>query len=88
MRRATGFAGGGVAELAKAGGRWQTRGDCGGFAVALGRGRFGGFEIAEKERFAYPYPDMEGVAHGAAGPRNHWIRKQFTRKQTRELSNR
>jgi hypothetical protein len=86
MRRATGFVGGIVAQLAEAGGRGQTGGNCGGFAVALGRGRFGGFKIAEKERFAYPYPDLEGLAHGAAGPRNHRITKQFTRKQPRELS--
>lgn len=87
MRRATGFAGGIVAGLAKAGGRRQTRGDGFDFAMALGRRRINGFEIAEKERSAYPSHDLEGLAHGATRPRSIRI-TIYPRKQTRELANR
>jgi hypothetical protein len=88
MRRGTGFARGSLARLAKARRRRQTRGPRAEFAMALGRRWIGGFEIAEKERFAYPFNDLEGLAHGAAGPRNLTMTNPFTRKKIRELPNR
>ena len=83
MRRGEGVARGGLARLAKARRRRQTRGACVELAMALGRHGFSGFEIAEKERFAYPFNDLEGLAHGAAGPRDRIL--TLTSK-TRELS--
>jgi len=73
MRRATGFACRIVAQPARASCVVQARGERFDFAMALGRRRPGGFEIAEKERLAYPSPDLEGLAHGEAGPRNPGI---------------
>ena len=87
MRCAAGVAGGIVARLAKASGGGETRGVYYDFAMALGRRRFDGFQIAEKECFAYPSHDLEGLAHGAACPRNIRI-TIYPRKQTRELANR
>src|SRR5258706_294924 len=63
MRRATGLAGGSLARLAKTRRRLRARGENLALAMALGRRRPGRFEIAEKECFAYPSHDLEGLAH-------------------------
>jgi hypothetical protein len=70
MRRGKGVACRIVAKPARAGGVVQAGGEYFGFAVAMGRSRPGGFKIAEKERLAYPSNDLEGLAHGEAGPLN------------------
>jgi len=73
MRRATGVARRILAQPAKAGGVCEARGECFDFAMALGRGRPGGFQIAEKRRYAYPSHDLEGMAHDESGPLNSGI---------------
>lgn len=85
MRRGTSDPRGSVARLAKTGRDLQARGEYFCFAVALGRRRPGGFKIAEKERHAYPSPDLEGLAHGEAGPRNN--RLTIYKETKRERSN-
>ena len=73
MRRATGAARRILAQPAKAGRVCKARCECFDFAMALDRGRPGGFQIAEKQRYAYPSHDLEGLAHGESGPLNPGI---------------
>jgi hypothetical protein len=85
MRRGAGFAGRSVARTSKTGGRLQSGCARDEFALALGWRRIDGFEIAEKQHYAYPSHVMEGLAHGSARPRDFAL--TLTPK-TRELSNR